>query len=63
MKETVEEMKSRFRSRQKNLPVEEKIRQLYAMQQRYLMISEIAVKNNLKKPSAEFERALRLLKK
>ncbi len=62
MNETIKEIKSRFRLRQKNLSVEEKIRQLYAMQQRYLTLSEIAVKNNLKKPSAEFERARRLLK-
>jgi len=63
MKETIKEMKLQFRSRQKNLSVEEKIRQLYAMQKRYLLLSEVAVKNNLKKPSAEYERACRLLKK
>ena len=62
MNESVEKTKRNFRSKQKNLSVEEKIRQLYAMQQRYLTLSEIAFENNLKKLGAEYERACRLLK-
>lgn len=61
MSDQVGNMKTAYRMRQAALPVEEKIRQLLAMQRRYLAISKVAVDSGLKKPSDEFIRALRLL--
>lgn len=63
MSKNVREMKANFRLRQRKLSIEEKIKQLYAMQERYVQISTAAIRQNLKKPSAEFERACRLLNK
>jgi hypothetical protein len=60
MSKSAEEAKTIFRRRQRNLPVEEKIKQLYAMQERYLQISAEAIRQGLKKNSAEFQRACRL---
>lgn len=61
MSEDVKKLKSNYRRKQENTSVEERIRQLYAMQQRYLAISREAIKSGLKKPSEEFTRACRLL--
>lgn len=60
MKRKIENQKNEFRLHQKNLPVEEKIKQLYLMQSRYLQISKNAIEQGLKKKTAEFERASRL---
>ncbi|MEP7214225.1 MAG: hypothetical protein ABI791_14195 [Acidobacteriota bacterium] len=54
-------MKTVFRMRQDAVPVEEKIRQLLAMQRRHMAISKAAIDSGLKKPSDEFIRARRLL--
>lgn len=57
----IDEIKGAFRKRQQGAGIEEKIRQLYAIQQRYIALSEAAIANGLKKPSKEFLRARRLL--
>lgn len=59
--DAVRALKNAYRDRQKGTSTEERIRQLYAMQERYLAVSRAAIKSGFKKPSDEFIRACKLM--
>jgi|GEM_PF-5827954 len=61
MTEEVSKLKSDFRERQRAVSVEDRIRQLYAMQERYLAISRAAISGGLKRDDREYRKACRLL--
>jgi hypothetical protein len=61
MYELIKDTKAGFRKSQKGKSVEEKIQQLYAMQDRYLAISRAAIQAGMKRDDREYRRACRLL--
>jgi hypothetical protein len=61
MHELIKDTKAAFRKSQKERSVEDKIQQLYAMQDRYLAISRAAILSGIKRDDREYRRACRLL--
>ena len=56
MHELIKDTKAAFRKSQKERSVEDKIQQLYAMQDRYLAISRAAILSGIKRDDREYRR-------